>query len=220
MNRWLPCRFSLAVRARDHRGLDGDRQAAGDRRRTPWGRSAAEDGGGGTFLAREEWAQPRGRKSRRRHCGKAIEACRHVARSRHQEAARVACQTACQGEDVADMGPCKRSSPTGEGTETLAYGKAASAIRDQASALQTPGLPFADIGAVRSKRCDDRVVRGQIRRSASADHPTGDMTEGDLSYPWPRVPQETETSNPRHRPVKHRAGSKARGAPMPSRPPQ
>src|SRR5258707_11707418 len=26
--------FSLAVRARDHRGLDGDRQAAGDRRRT------------------------------------------------------------------------------------------------------------------------------------------------------------------------------------------
>ena len=25
-------------------------------------------------MAREEWAQPRGRKSRRRHCGKAIEA--------------------------------------------------------------------------------------------------------------------------------------------------
>src|SRR5882757_3647011 len=73
---------------------------------------------------------------------------------------------------------------------------------------------------VRSKRCDDRVVRGQIRRSASADHPTGDMTERDLSYPWPRVPQETETSNRRHRPVQHRAGSKARGAPMPSRPPQ
>ena len=121
---------------------------------------------------------------------------------------------------MADTGPCKRSSPTGEGTETLAYGKAVSAIRDQASALQTPGLPFADIGAVRSKRCDDRVVRGQIRRSASADHPTGDMTERDLSYPWPRVPQETETSNRRHRPVQHRAGSKARGAPMPSRPPQ
>src|SRR6267154_4073471 len=64
--------FSLAVRARDHRGLDGDRQAAGDRRRTPRGRSAAEDSSGGTFLAREEWAHPRGRKSRRRHCGKAI----------------------------------------------------------------------------------------------------------------------------------------------------
>src|SRR5229473_1203796 len=49
---------------------------------------------GHAFLPREEWAQPgsprlrggkpRGRKSRRRHCGKAIEACRPVARSRHQ----------------------------------------------------------------------------------------------------------------------------------------
>ena len=48
-------------------------------------------------MAREEWAppgsprlrggKPRGRKSRRRRCGKAIEACRPVARSRHQEAA-------------------------------------------------------------------------------------------------------------------------------------
>jgi hypothetical protein len=30
----LPCHFSFAVRARDHRGLDGDLQAEGDRRRT------------------------------------------------------------------------------------------------------------------------------------------------------------------------------------------
>src|SRR5258707_4920902 len=59
---------------RDHRGLDGDLKAEGDRRRTPWGRSAAEDGGGETFLPREEWAKPRGRMSDRRHCGKAIEA--------------------------------------------------------------------------------------------------------------------------------------------------
>src|SRR5713226_4297726 len=34
--------------------------------------------------------------------------CRPVARSRHQEAARVARRTACQREDVAGMGPCKR----------------------------------------------------------------------------------------------------------------
>src|SRR6267154_709873 len=123
--------FSLAVRARDHRGLDGDRQTAGDRRRTPWGRSTAEDGGGGTFLAREEWAQPglpalagwqaQGKKVSPCHCGKAIEARRPVARSRHEEAARVARQTASQGEDVADMGPRKRPGSTGEGTETLAY---------------------------------------------------------------------------------------------------
>src|ERR1700676_3838978 len=54
---------------RDHRGLDGDLKAEGDRRRTRLGRSAAEDGGGETFLPREEWAKPRGRKSHRRHCG-------------------------------------------------------------------------------------------------------------------------------------------------------
>ncbi len=95
-------------------------------------------------MAREEWAQPRGRKSRRRHCGKAIEACRPVARSRHQEAARVAPRTACQGEDVAGMGPCKRPGSTGEGTETLAYGKAAPAIRDQAAlASRHRSLPAA-----------------------------------------------------------------------------
>src|SRR6266478_1958052 len=54
---------------RDHRGLDGDLKAEGDRRRTRLGRSAAEDGGGETFLPREEWAKPRGRKSHRCHCG-------------------------------------------------------------------------------------------------------------------------------------------------------
>src|SRR5882672_1915021 len=33
------------------------------------GWSGAEDGGGATFLPREEWAKPRGRKSNRRRCG-------------------------------------------------------------------------------------------------------------------------------------------------------
>src|SRR5258708_713529 len=54
----------------------------------PQGRSTAEDGGGETFLAREEWAQPRGRKSHRRHCGKAIEAlpsCGPITPSRGRE---------------------------------------------------------------------------------------------------------------------------------------
>jgi hypothetical protein len=198
----LPCRFSLAVRARDHRGLDGDRQAAGDRRRTPWGRSTAEDGGGETFLAREEWAQPgsprlwggkpRGRKSRRRHCGKAIEACRPVARSRHQEAARVARQTACEEEDVADMGPCKRPGFTGEGTETLANRKAAPAIRDPGSArLQIPGSVGCGFRCGCSKRCGDRVAHGQASPSTAAGHLTEDMTKRDLSCPWSQVPQET-----------------------------
>jgi len=54
----------MSVSSPHHCGLDGDRQAAGDRRRTcSAGRSAAEDGGRETFLFREEWAQPKGRKS-------------------------------------------------------------------------------------------------------------------------------------------------------------
>jgi len=51
--------------SRDHRGLDGDQQARDDRRRTPrGGRSAAEDDGSETFLAREEWAGRPGEESR------------------------------------------------------------------------------------------------------------------------------------------------------------
>src|SRR5499427_9661263 len=48
----------LAVRARDHRGLDGDRQPQAIDAAPPWGRSTAEDGGGGTLLPREEWVPP------------------------------------------------------------------------------------------------------------------------------------------------------------------
>ena len=55
---------------------------------------------------------------------------------------------------MADTGPCKRSSPTGEGTETLAYGKAVAAIRDQPprSHCRHRVLSAADSGAVRSMR--------------------------------------------------------------------
>ncbi|MDA9495136.1 hypothetical protein XI08_39885 [Bradyrhizobium sp. CCBAU 11361] len=57
-------------RARDHRGLDGDLKAEDDRRRTRFeGRSEAEDVVAATFLPREEWAKPRGRKSQQRRCG-------------------------------------------------------------------------------------------------------------------------------------------------------
>ena len=87
-------------RARDHRGLDGDRQAEDDRRRTPgrgprrasamgWpqGRSAVEDVAGETFLFREEWALAQGKKVdppalRLRRSRRS----RSSARSGHQEA--------------------------------------------------------------------------------------------------------------------------------------
>src|SRR5712692_6908077 len=108
-------------------------RSTGRRRSTthPQGRSTAEDGGGETFLAREEWAQPRGRKSRRRHCGKAIEAlpsCGQITPSRGR-AGRVPDSLARRRRGR--HGPRKRSGATDEGTETLAYGKAVAAIRDQ-----------------------------------------------------------------------------------------
>src|SRR5258707_13168879 len=56
-----------------------------------------------------------------------------------KEAARVARRTACQGEDVAGMGPCKRRGFAGEGTETLAYGKAVPAIRDHGQRIADTG---------------------------------------------------------------------------------
>ena len=75
------------------------------------------------FLARGR--EPRGRKSRRRHCGKAIEAPA-VLWPDHaiDETARVARQTASGGEDVVDMGPRKRRRSRGVETDTLAYRKA------------------------------------------------------------------------------------------------
>ena len=59
-------------------------QAEGDRRRTRWGRSAAEDGGVETFLAREEWAKPRGRKSQTAIAYRRSRRSRPLARSSHQ----------------------------------------------------------------------------------------------------------------------------------------
>jgi hypothetical protein len=63
---------------------------------------------------------------------------------------------------VAGMGPCERPDSTGEGTETLAYEKAVPAIRDQASALQTPDLLGADIGCP-FDRCALRNVLLTVR---------------------------------------------------------
>src|SRR5215831_3586607 len=71
----------------------------------------------------------------------------------------VARQTALQGEDVADIGPCKRPGFTGEGTETLAYRRAVAAIRDQAqrSHADTGVCSAGDSGAVGLKPREDRV---------------------------------------------------------------
>src|SRR6516165_7892153 len=69
------------------------------------GRSGAEDGAGETLLPREEWAQPRGRKSIRRRCGSGD---RGAAALWPDRAGERPCgsrdRTASSGEDVADFG--------------------------------------------------------------------------------------------------------------------
>jgi hypothetical protein len=72
---------------------------------------------------REEWAKPRGRKSRRRHCGKAIEAQPSLWPDRViDETAAVACQTACR-EKPCVRGTAQEPATQSEKTETV-YGKA------------------------------------------------------------------------------------------------
>ena len=80
------------------------------------GRSAAEDGGGGTFLPREEWANrgphgacPVGWKAQGKKVSPALLRLRRSRRSRPSarssqgEAVWSACRTASSGEDVADV---------------------------------------------------------------------------------------------------------------------
>ena len=85
------------------------------------GRSAAEDGGGGTFLPREEWANrgphgacPVGWKAQGKKVSPALLRLRRSRRSRPSarssqgEAVWSACRTASSGEDVADVeGPAQ-----------------------------------------------------------------------------------------------------------------
>src|SRR5258707_10748154 len=52
----------FVFRARDHRGLDGDRQGRRRSATHPKGWSAAEDAVDATFLPREEWALAQGKK--------------------------------------------------------------------------------------------------------------------------------------------------------------
>jgi hypothetical protein len=66
-----PCCF----RARDHRGLDGDLQAGGDRRRIRLAdRNGVEDGGAELSWLARNGRHAQGKKVLRRRCGQTIEA--------------------------------------------------------------------------------------------------------------------------------------------------
>ncbi len=72
------------------------------------GRSTAEDGGGATFLPREEWAKPRGRKSNRRRCGSGDRGAAVLRLDQAKERPWVARRTASSREVVANLkGPAQ-----------------------------------------------------------------------------------------------------------------
>ena len=72
------------------------------------GRSTAEDGGGATFLPREEWAKPRGRKSRRRRCSSGDRGAAVLRLDQAKERPWVARRTASSREVVANLkGPAQ-----------------------------------------------------------------------------------------------------------------
>ena len=92
-------------------------RSAGRRRSTPHpftGRSRAEDGGGATFLPREEWAKPRGRKSNRRRCGSGDRGAAVLWPDQPRKRPWVARRTASSGEVVANLkGPAQEDWHTG-----------------------------------------------------------------------------------------------------------
>jgi hypothetical protein len=164
----------LAVRARDHRGLDGDRQATGDRRRT---RGPERSGGWRRrdFVGSRGMGEPGSPRAFSRGAASPGEESRAAAiaarRSRpavlwpdHAIKRPRGSPDSSQGEDVAGMGPCKRSRLPGERTETLAHRRAVARIRDQRqrSPPKRWTLSAAGSGAVRLKRCDGRVDHGEL----------------------------------------------------------
>jgi hypothetical protein len=73
---------------------------------------------------REEWAKPRGRKSQRRHCGKAIEAQPSLWPDRVIDETASSRARRPLGRRRGGHGATQEAASPGEKTETLTYGKA------------------------------------------------------------------------------------------------
>src|SRR5215471_11224966 len=192
-------------------------RSAGRRRSPPHpssGRSAAEDGGGATFLAREEWAKPRGRKSRRRRCGTAIEAQPSFGQIKPSEAARLAVWQLIPRRRRGGYRSRKGSGSLGAEKETPACRWTAAGCRDQTGQR----LKTIDWRGLRrrawSKPTRDRtqVMRGDQRDRLAWAHfrdgkfaPRRSATLADEAMPdW------------QQRPARHRAGERATCALWPS----
>lgn len=90
------------------------------------GRSTAEDGGGATFLPREEWAKPRGRKSNRRRCSSGDRGAAVLRLDQAKERPWVVRRTASSREVVANLkGPAQETRRAGrrEGGRSVEKGR-------------------------------------------------------------------------------------------------
>jgi uncharacterized protein (DUF736 family) len=128
------------------------------------GRSAAEDGGGGTFLPREEWAKPRGRKSHRRPCGSGDRGSA-VLWPDQPKRGRGRAPNSILGEDVADPeGPAQESRDARRRERGRSVGKGRHSNRRQPSPRHCPShrvfVGRADIAAAWSKQ--SRKGRGYL----------------------------------------------------------
>jgi hypothetical protein len=161
-------------------------RSAGRRRSTTHpssGRSAAEDGGGETFLPREEWAKPRGRKSHRRRCGTGDRGAA-VLWPDQAVRGRVARRSDSTEEKTWRISNNlhKRPATSGDGKETLAYrwvGHCTSRRRPHSAPIAHGIASARDAVSVPSKRCDDRPAVTRRRSGiGSAIQPLRRRTAG------------------------------------------
>ena len=128
--------------------------------------------------------KPRGRKSRRRHCGKAIEACRPVARSRHQRPrgsrARQPCKEKTWRTWVRARGQAQRAKEQKpwrtEGRSQPAGTRASARIAD--TGVCRLRIACRSIEALRGPRCSRPDLTIRIRRAANR---RGDKARPQLS---------------------------------------
>ena len=132
--------------------------------------------------------------------------CRPAARSSHQEAVRVARQTACVGEDVAERARARGRVQWAKEQKRWTERRCQLSRTRHDIRITGTGLSTEDIAAARSKRHRCRYRLGATCRSNIAKHSTEDTTKRDLSCPWPRMPRRTEICIRRQRPVRYWVG--------------
>ncbi len=141
------------------------------RRSTPHplaGRSAAKDGGGATFLPREEWAKPRGRKSLRRRCGSGDRGAAILRLDQAKERPQVARRTASSGEVVANLkGPAQESRRAGRREDG---GGVEKGRRPSPQPHVDDELATASVGCTEYSGLNEALPRAALTPARSSEH--------------------------------------------------